>query len=322
MSAGTVMHPDMQLIIAARTQAGARGVATTSPAEFREYWRNYSRLFHEPCPPDMEVHDQIVQSNGLSIPVRIYRPTNAVRPCPVVMYMHGGGFVAGDLDSSETSAWGYAAQIGAVVVSVDYRLAPEFPYPAQLNDCWSVLQWIPSQAGALGIDPHRIAVTGESAGGTLSAALALKARDQGGTAIACAAMIYPWAGPSRTAADDPPSYREFADSPSLSRASMQRYQENYLQNEKDFEDPLARPAIADLAGLPPFWVHTGGMDPLRDDGRIFAAKLASAGGDVQYREAPGMLHGFMRARVKGPGVRREYDALCAFLARELGLRQR
>lgn len=314
------MHPDMELLAQARARLGNQGITGRTPAEFRRFWNQYAALLHSPYPPDMQVHDEQVPADGRSIPIRIYRAAHTPSVAPVIVYMHGGGFVAGDLDSSETSAWGLASKTGAVVVSVDYRLAPEHPFPAALDDCWAVLGWLPTQSRRLRIDTVRLAVTGESAGGHLSAGLAMKARGHDTVKISCAAAVYPYFGASSKPEEDPPSYIEFADSPSLLRASVHRYRDLFLQAESDYANPLARPAIAteeQLRGLPPFLVLTGGEDPIRDDGRIFAARLALAGVEVSYREAPGMIHGFMRARVQGTGVPHEYDLLCRFISSHL-----
>ncbi|MGE3860626.1 MAG: alpha/beta hydrolase [Burkholderiaceae bacterium] len=312
-----MIHPDMDQLAQARAQLGNLAITGGSPAEFRKFWSAYSALLHEPCPAGIAVRDEIVPAPHGGVPIRIYRAAAASARAPVVVYLHGGGFVAGDLDSSETSAWGFADQIGAVVVSVDYRLAPEHPYPAALDDCWAVLRWLPTQAERLGIDASRLALTGESAGGNLSAALAMKARGDTGVRIGCVAAVYPYFGASLRPEEDPPSYLEFADSPSLRRESIHKYRDLYRQSQRDHADPLARPAIAaeaDLRGLPPFAVLTGGMDPIRDDGRIFATRLIMAGVPTSYREARGMIHGFMRARIRGAAVQAEYDWLCSFLA--------
>ncbi len=220
----------------------------------------------------------------------------------------------GDLDSSDSVAWGFAEQAAAVVVSVDYRLTPEHPYPAAFNDCWASMLWVRDQAQRLGVDAARIAVAGDSAGGNLAAALCLKARDTGEAAIACAALIYPGTGLDQ----DYPSYKEFAEGTGLTLAGTTAYRDMYLPDNRDTDDPYARPVMAkDLSGLPPFWVHSAQIDPIRDDGREFAAKLAQAGVNVTYREAKGMTHGFMRARFYGEAARHEYDLICRFLQEQL-----
>jgi len=302
------VHPDMQILSAARAPAGMFG--DDIPGQ-RAAWDYYSKALHQPPPADMAVSDEAVQTPDGPVKLRLYRPAAALEAgAPAVLYMHGGGFMKGDLDSSDTIAWGFAQQANAVVVSVDYRLTPEHPYPAAVNDCWASLTWLAANAERLGVDASRIGVAGDSAGGNLAAVMCLKARDAGGPNIACAALVYPGTGLDQTY----PSYREFADGQGLSLAGTRAYRDMYLPGNRDTDDPYARPVMAkDLSGLPPTWVHSAACDPIRDDGRVFAAKLAEAGVNVAYREAKGMVHGFMRARFKGAAARREYDLICKFL---------
>ena len=263
----------------------------------------------------MEVFDLAIPTEERDVPVRVYRPEGATGPRPVILYMHGGGFMLGDLDSSDGIAWGFAQGTGAVVVSVDYRLTPEHPYPAAFNDCYGVLAWIAENPDELGIDAGRIAVAGDSAGGNLGAAVSLAARDRGGPRIAAQALIYPGTGLDQ----DAPSYLENADGPGLTTESTKKYRDLYLPGNRDTDDPYARPVMAtDHSGLPPAWIHSAEVDPIRDDGRVYASKLALAGTQVTYREARGMIHGFMRARFSGPGAKAEFDAICSFLREHLG----
>jgi acetyl esterase len=224
--------------------------------------------------------------------------------------MHGGGFSKGDLDSSDSNAWGFAAQTSASVVSVDYRLAPEHPYPAAFNDCYGVLTWLAAEGHALAIDGSRLAVVGDSAGGNLAAALCLAARDQEGPRISAQALIYAGVGLDQ----DTGSYVEHADGPGLTTAATKNYRAMYLPGDQETHDPYARPVMAgDFAGLPPALVHSAEIDPIRDDGRAYAANLALAGTSVAYREAKGMIHGFMRARFTGAAAALEYQVICEFL---------
>ncbi len=306
------IHPDMQLLAAARAPAG---MFDSSIEGQRAAWDYYSKGLYQPPPADMQVQDREVAGEGGPIAVRIYRPASAhASGAPGILYMHGGGFMKGDLDSSETVAWGFAEQAGAVVVSVDYRLTPEHPYPAAVNDCWASLLWMHEHARELGIDTARIGVAGDSAGGNLGAVMCLKARDEGGPPIACAALIYPGTGLDQ----DYPSYIEHADGQGLSLAATRGYRDMYLPGNTETDDPYARPIMAeDFSGLPPHWVHSAESDPIRDDGREYAARLAQAGVTVTYREAKGMVHGFMRARFKGEAARAEYDLICKFLREQL-----
>ncbi len=306
------IHPDMNHLLSARDAAGPKG---ENAEEQRRFWTSYTRALNERRPDDMDVWDERVETPEHAVPVRIYRPSAATRPIPAIVYLHGGGFMLGDLDSSDTIAWGFAQETGALVISVDYRLTPEHPYPAAVNDSWNTLLWLEVEAGRLGIDPRRIAVAGDSAGGNLGAVMALKARDTGAVTLAGVAIIYPATGLDQ----DAPSYLEHANGPGLTRDGTIRYRDLYLAGNHDTDDAYARPIMAkNLAGLAPFWVHSAEIDPIRDDGRLFAAKMARDGGDVTYREARGMIHGFMRARMRGEAARREYALICRFLRHCLG----
>ena len=305
-------HPDMQILADARAPAGMFGA---SIAEQRKAWAYYTGKLNQPPPSDMKVWDAAAPSSDGDVALRIYRPAAApASGGAAVLYIHGGGFMKGDLDSSDAIAWGLADGARAIVVSVDYRLTPEHPYPAAFNDCWVTLTWLHENAERLGIDRKRIGLAGDSAGGNLSAAVALKARDTGGPAIACAAIIYPGTGLDQ----DYPSYLEFAEGTGLTLAGTKAYRDMYLPGMQDTDDPYARPIMAkDFSGLPPFWVHSAQIDPIRDDGREFAAKLAQAGVNVTYREAQGMIHGFMRARFHGAAAKAEYEMICRFLKEHL-----
>ena len=312
------MHSDMQIIIEADRQTteelGGHGDA---PQEARRWWSRYTARLNQPPPSDMEIYDRTVPTSERAVPVRVYRPAGPAGPAgphPCILYLHGGGFMLGDLDSSDSNAWGFAQQTGAVVASVDYRLTPEHPYPAAFDDCYGVLQRLTENPEELGVRVDRIAVAGDSAGGNLGAALSLAARDRGGPAIAAQVLIYP-----ATELDEgEPSYVENADAPGLTTAQMRHYRDLYLPTDRDSVDPYARPARAlDHSSLPPAWVHTAELDPIRDDGRVYASKLALAGNWVTYREARGMIHGFMRARFKGAAARAEFDAICDFLRTSL-----
>jgi acetyl esterase len=309
------MHPEMQVLLDARERTNAQlGPRGDAPADARRWWNTYAAILARPHPEDMHVYDRTVPTTDHDVPVRVYQPggQSGARPC--ILYMHGGGFMMGDLNSSDSIAWGYAQETGATVVSVDYRLTPEHPYPAAFNDCYGVLSWLADNPDELGIDASRIAVAGDSAGGNLGAALSLAARDRRGPAIVAQALIYGSFGLDQDAG----SYLEFAEGLGLTLASTRKFREYYLPGMFDTADPYARPIKApDHSGLPPVLVHSAAMDPIRDDGRAYAAKLALAGTWVTYREARGMVHGFLRARFSGPGARAEFEVACAFLREHL-----
>ncbi len=309
---GPTIHPDMQHLLDARDGAGEKGATT---AEQRRFWTAYTETLNWPAPAGMAIHDTTVPTAAHAVPVRVYRPAGRDGPRAGIVYLHGGGFMLGDLASSDSIAWGFADQTGAVVVSVDYRLTPEHPYPAAFDDCYGVMEHLAAQADDFGIDAARLAVAGDSAGGNLAAALCLAARDRGGPRIAAQVMVYPGTGLDQDAG----SYVEHADGPGLTTEGTKKYRDLYLPDDRDTDDPYARPVMArDFSGLPPAWVHSAEIDPIRDDGRIYASKLALTGVDVTYREARGMIHGFMRARFLGAAAKAEFDAICGFLKSRLG----
>ena len=300
------MHPEMQFLLAARDKAGSPG---SDVAAYRRFWNAYAAVTASPRPADMAVADGRLAMAWGGVAYRVYRPAGPAGARPGILYLHGGGFMLGDLDSSDTTAWGLAQESGAVVVSADYRLAPEHRAPAAFEDSWALLEWLARNGDGLGIDPARLAMAGDSAGGTLAAALTLAARDRGKPALRAQAVIYPWVGISF----DHPSYRENAAGPGLTLESMLKFRQAYLGGE-DTDDPRAMPIKArHFGGLPPALVVTAALDPIRDDGRVYAARLAEAGSDVTYRECPGLLHGFLRARLAGPYGRAEFRRICDFL---------
>lgn len=303
----TVLHPEMQLLIDAKADLPV----PETIAEMRDGWNTYSARLRQPCPDDMTVEDRSVDGKGGEIPIRIYRPAGAASVAPGILYFHGGGFMKGDLDSSDTVAWGLAEETGAVVVSVDYRLAPEHPYPAAFDDCYAVLSDVAANAGAYGVDPARIAVCGDSAGGNLAAAVSIAARDRGGPKIVGQMLIYPCLTDDVSGG----SFRSHADTPGLTTQSMGSYWNWYLAgSETPCMDPYAVPLKAgDLSGLPPACVHVAEIDPLFDDGRTYAERLREAGNPTVYRCAKGMIHGFLRSRLLGPDSAAEFSKISEFL---------
>ncbi len=304
------MHPDMQVLLDARTPPPPGQTID----ENRAAWTTYSQKLSQPAPGDMIVFDRTIPTDARDVPVRVYHPNKGSAPRPCILYMHGGGFMKGDLDSSDSIAWGFAQETGASLVSVDYALAPEHPYPAAFNDCYGSLSWLAENGGEIDVDVARLAVAGDSAGGNLAAALCLAARDRNGPSILAQALVYPGTGLDQ----DQGSYVEHAEGPGLTTAGTQQYRDWYLPHDTETTDPYARPVMAsDFSNLPPAHVHSAEIDPIRDDGRVFASKMALAGNQVTYREAKGMIHGFMRARFTGAGAAAQFQAICDFLKRHL-----
>jgi len=225
------------------------------------------------------------------VPVRVYVPQErAATPTPAILYIHGGGFFVGSIDMEHSVSAGLAKELGVVVVSVEYRLAPEHPYPAPLEDCYAALQWLHGAADELGVDTTRIAINGGSAGGGLSAGLALLARDRGGPEI-----CFQYLGiPELDDRLDTPSMRAFVDTPMWSRPAAEKSWEWYLGDlwGTDQVPAYASPARADdLTGLPPAYVSVMEFDPLRDEGLDYAVRMIRAGVPVELHHFPGTFHG-------------------------------
>ena len=255
--------------------------------------------------PDMRIEERTVGYGELAdIPVRIYwPPVEAHTDLPVVVFYHGGGWAIGDLDTHDHVARAHAIGADAIVVSVDYRLAPEHPFPAGVDDAWAALQWVAEHAVELGGDPTRIAVAGDSAGGNLSAVMALRARDAGGPALVFQLLWYPVAVGDLSA----PSFTENADAPILNADVMTAFLTWYLPG-LDMTDPAAIPTdvapanTTTLAGLAPAFVGTAEHDPLRDDGGKYAELLAAAGVPVQLSNEPTMVHGYVSLALASPAA--------------------
>jgi len=237
------------------------------------------------------------------IPIRIYTPA-ADAPRPAAVFFHGGGWVLGSLDTHEMVCTAVAHRAGAVVIAVDYRLAPEHKFPAAVTDCYAATVWVADNANRLGIDPRRLCVCGDSAGGNLAAVVALKSRDEGGPEIALQTLIYPVMDLSSF---NTSSYREFAEGHSLTKPLMEWFRDNYLMSSEDGKDPHASPLLArDLRGLPPTLIITAECDPLVDEDEAYARRLKEAGVPVTYTRYAGMIHPFFTM----PGVFRQgHDAI-------------
>lgn len=269
----------------------------------------------------LDIEDRLVPGweSDPEVPVRVYRP-KAVAPgstVPGILLIHGGGFVVGSVEAEHMGAVLTAANLGAVLVSVEYRLAPEHPYPAGLHDCYAALSFLHAEAAALGIDPVRIALLGTSAGGGLAAATALLARDRGGPPV-CFQMLHI---PELDDRLETPSMEQFVDSPVWNRPLAVKSWEYYLGDLSGTDDvPVyAAPARAsDLSALPPAYVSTAENDPLRDEGIAYALAMLRAGVSVELHQFPGTFHG--SALVTSAAVSRRAAQEATFvLRRALGL---
>jgi acetyl esterase len=273
------------------TSAGIPHVRSLTPARAREVAAQRRALNPPRAEPVAQVEDRQIPGvdRAGNIPIRIYRPGLSAEPIAVEVYFHGGGWVVGDLDSHDAICRAVANRAGCVVVSVDYRLAPESPYPAALEDAYAATRWVADHAASIGADPYRLAVGGDSAGGNLATAVCLLARERGGPAIALQILVYPVIdGGCATG-----SYEEFAQDFSLERDDMLWYWDQYL-GDQDRLQPLVSPLRAtDLGGLPPALIITAGYDPLRDEGEAYAQRLREAGVPTTLTRYDGVIHGFL-----------------------------
>lgn len=246
-----------------------------------------------PGPEIAEVRDEHVPGRGGPVMVRVYNPRpQSDEGLPCLIWIHGGGWVIGSVPSNDSTCRSLAAASGGVVVSVEYRLAPEAKYPGPLEDCEDVVRWCAVNADSLGVDAGRIAVGGASAGGNLATAVALKFRDTGGPKIAHQVLVVPVVDKAPLT----PSYKEFNDGFGLTAKLMDWYWGHYLRTEADADDPYVSPLRApSLAGLPPATVITAEYDPLRDEGAAYAERLQKEGVPVTYRCFEGMVHIFFNS---------------------------
>lgn len=232
------------------------------------------------------VENRTVPGPGGPIPIRVYRPSESV--APGMVYFHGGGFVIGGLDMNDRPCRSLANQSGCVIVSVDYRLAPEHKFPAAVDDAFAATEYVASHAAEFGIDATRLAVGGDSAGANLATVTAILARERGGPSLAFQMLVYPLVDYD----DDSPSMSEYGAGHFLTQEAMDYFTDHYLRTPDQRRDVRASPLRADLAGLPPALVVTAECDPLRDQGEAYARKLQQAGVPTTLRRYEGMIHPF------------------------------
>lgn len=283
------LDPQTRVLLAQMAKANLTPYEAMTPQEARRQMALGS-CFLERAPEIFAWEDRQIPGPQDSIRIRIYRPSSAA-VLPVVVFLHGGGWVMGSIETHDVYCRQLAHASGWAVVSVDYRLAPEHKFPAGLEDALAATRWVAEQADQIGVDPRRIAVAGDSAGGNLAAAVALLARDRGGLRLAFQVLLYP-------VLDyyfDTPSYRENATGYHLTRAAMIWSWRHYLNSQQDGHLPYASPLRAnDLSGLPAALIMTAEYDPLRDEGEAYAQRLGAAGVPVVLRRYDGLIHGFAR----------------------------
>jgi acetyl esterase len=277
-------------------------------ANVREFWGDVDAV--------AQTKDHVVPAGAHTILVRSHRPAADV-PLPGLVFFHGGGWVIGSVDTHDGLCRSLANLAGCVVFSVEYRLAPEHPFPAAAEDAVSALSWICERASDLDVDPSRISVAGDSAGGNLAAVAARKVA-QHGVPLASQVLVYPVAGASTETA----SYGVCAEGYFLTRDDMRWFLGHYAAQTSDLVHPDLAPVLAeDLSGLPRAYIATCELDPLRDEGATYAERLRDAGVDVTHEDWPGMIHGFMLMRTVTPAASELIGHVVAFLRESWAVEQ-
>ena len=284
-----MLHPQTRAVLAKMDALGARPLESLSPEEARRELAGFARMR-----PAVEgactTRELVIEVGGEPVPARLYLPAACGSDTPVVLYFHGGGHVVGSIESSDDVARRTALTSGAAVVSVGYRKGPENRFPAAVDDAWAALRWVAGNDSALGVDGSRLAVMGESAGANLATVAALMARDAGGPPVAGQVLVYPVVDYRLQAASFGTYARGFGV---LSADAMRWFRSHYLAREADALDWRASPILAPrLAGLPPTLILAAACDPLIDDVRIYATRLAAEGVPTELREYAGAVHGF------------------------------
>jgi acetyl esterase len=281
------LDPQVIAVLEELSNAGAPPVEEQTPEQLRE---NLAASWEKYFGEKDEVHS-VEDRDADGVPVRIYRPVESEEKQKALVYFHGGGWVGGSIDVYDGLTRALAKRAGTVVISVDYRLAPEHPYPAGLDDAWTATQWVTTNAEELGLDPMQIGVGGDSAGGTFAAVVSRRARDHG-IALAAQLLIYPITSHDMNT----PSYSLFSEGYLLTRKAMEWYWTQYVGEGVDAtEDPDASPAWErDLRRLPRAIVVTAECDPLRDEAEAYAQRLFIAMVETEGYRYDGMVHGFLR----------------------------
>lgn len=283
-----VPHPDVVAVLERFAAADVPTYDTLTVAQARAQLEAVTKLQARPEPVE-SVEDLLLEGPAGNVPVRVYRPS-AGEPLPVVVYLHGGGWVLGSIRAADSPCRTLANLARCVVVSVDYRRAPETKFPGPLEDCVAVIRWVAGHAAELG-GSDRLVLFGDSAGGNLAAAASTVLRDDGDVTVSAQVLLYPTLAPASTT--DFPSYRRFADGPLMTRRELDWFWDHYLRDPRDASDPLAAPLHAlDMQGLPDTTVVVAQLDPLHDEGVAYAQRLEAAGVPMRLIEVAGAAHGF------------------------------
>jgi acetyl esterase len=310
------VDPQIQVILDALAALEAPELAEQTPQQVREAYAAFSSA-GAGQPEVASVEDRTIPGPAGPIPVRVYQPGGDGATGGLVYY-HGGGWVIGDLDSHDSLCRQFCSGAGVVVVSVDYRLAPEHPFPAASDDAWAALQWVVGNAGEVGIDADRLAVGGDSAGGNLAALMAIRARDEGGPDLRLQVLVYP----ATDLVMGHPSITDNGEGYFLTHESMLWFSGHYLGTGRERGDPtspVVSPLRAErLSGVAPARVVTAEFDPLRDEGDAYAARLADEGVEVEHDTNPGMIHGFFQMGPMAPSANAAVERAIDHVKRAVG----
>lgn len=295
-------HPEIAGLLEQMGAEPMPAFSSLSPEGARAFAKEMFPAPDEPTPVGDIMELRITED---SIPIRVYTPEGE-GPYPTLVYFHGGGWVIGDLDTHDETCRVLSSEANCMVVSVDYRLAPEHKFPTPLQDCYAAFEWVIENAETMHIDTDNVFVGGDSAGGNLAAAVALRARDTGGPSIARQVLIYPVTDHNF----DTPSYRENGEGGMISEDDMRWFWNHYLRDNIDGGHPYASPLQArSLEGLPPATVSTCGLDPLRDEGSAYAERLGEAGVSIEHYNYDDCIHGIAQMVVEPMDLTRARELL-------------
>jgi acetyl esterase len=310
------VDPQIKILLDAMAELEAPTMADQTPEQVREQFAAFATM-GAGQPEVGSVEDRTIPGPDVPVGVRVYRPEGD-GPFGGLVFYHGGGWVIGDLESHDSLCRQLCSGAGVVVVSVDYRLAPEHPCPAGSRDAWTALQWVAANGSELGIDTGRLAVGGDSAGGNLSALVALRARDEGGPDLRLQLLIYP----ATDLTFESPSIKENGDGYFLTAESMHWFCDHYLGVDRQHGDPndgtVSPLRAASLAGAAPARVVTAEFDPLRDEGDAYAARLAKDDVEVEHDTNPGMIHGFFQMGAMAPAANAAVERAVEHVRRAIG----
>lgn len=311
---GRTLDSRTQWFLRLLARSGQQPLPTLGVSESRREFDLFMAVLGGRPAPVGEIVDRTIDGPAGRLRLRLYRPAGSVaRPLPTILFFHGGGFVIGSLEGYDLPCRYFCARTGCAVVAVDYRLAPEHKFPAAIDDGVASFRWLAADGHALGLDPTRIVIAGDSAGGTIAAAVAQQMR--GTPQMPCLQwLIYP----ATDLAEERPSHASCGEGFLLTRADLEWFREQYLDGLAEMADPRVSPLrAADLSGLPPALVFTAGFDPLRDEGQAYAARLAESGVKTVHREFDSLIHGFVGMRGAVPAAARAMDDMVAGLRHEL-----